>query len=519
MKRKILVGIVALLFIGIFPVLYVVNVSPTSADSHTNIEATKVSDPAGNEDTAADNHETDAEVASNDHAHAEADADHAGNDQTPPQDEIIIDDTIIFETEADHFADGHTHPEDESASDDANEQAVHVDDGHSHEGGEEIAGGHGHGEPKVGYIGIEEKQAVSEPEVDAFVERVQEEAYAKGKLDQLRFILFGVFFILVYVSFAKIKRWDLSTRLRNAIDWYTMGTITGIILIFLVIPSGIIITFFYMPTSTQAYSSVEAMTRQPILAFFRNLHNWSSEIFMFLSLLHAARAVSTRTFLGKRKLIWVLGALAIVAGWVGFLSGTFMRADQEALEGFEHMMYSFTLVPLGNFISEFFSGEYTMMKLTALHIGVTVFILGVTLALHVLMRKVHVLVTGRWKKALVYSVVLTLFMVVQSVAMEAPFIRGLGNGPTISGIEATKPPWPIYFLIQGENWFGANAMVIILAVAFIPLIIFSYVVEFLPIAKAKKAQVGEILFYAGVFLMLAVSYIAAAGQIQVHLFS
>jgi hypothetical protein len=72
-------------------------------------------------------------------------------------------------------------------------------------------------------------------------------------------------------------------------------------------------------------------------------------------------------------------------------------------------------------------------------------------------------------------------MVVQSIFMEAPFIRGLQSGPTVAGIEVTKPPWPIYFLIQGENWFGANAMVAILAVTFIPLMVFPYVIELLPL--------------------------------------
>ncbi|MBI5960949.1 MAG: cytochrome b N-terminal domain-containing protein [Chloroflexi bacterium] len=402
-------------------------------------------------------------------------------------------------------------------------EADHIDtaaaageEAHGHDEAEDD--GHGHGAPRIGYIGLEGEGTLDEQELEKFVERVQNDAYKKGDLDQFRFVVFGLFFAVTYVAFAKIKTGDLSNRLKNAIDWHTLGTASGIILIFLVIPSGVIITFYFMPTSTGVYSSVENMADQPVLAFFRNLHNWSSEIFMFLSLLHAARTVSTRTFLGKRKLIWVLGALAFVVSWIAFLSGTFMRGDQEALEGFEHMMYSFSLVPLGRTISDFFTGEFTLMKLTALHVGVTIFIIALTVTLHVLMRKVHVLVTRRWKKAVAYSLALTLFLVVQSVLMEAPFVRGLESGPTVSGIEATKPPWPIYFLIQGENWFGANAMVAILAVAFIPLIIFPYVVEFLPLSPAKKARAGEFLFYAGVFLMIVVSYIAAAGEIQAHIF-
>jgi len=272
-----------------------------------------------------------------------------------------------------------------------------------------------------------------------------------------------------------------------------------------------------MPTSTEVYDSVELMTAQPVLAFFRNLHNWSSEVFMWLMILHAARTISTRSFLGKRKFIWLSGAIVGVIGWVAFLSGSFMRGDQEALEGFAHMMYSFTLVPLGTTIAGFFAGELTLVRLTTLHIIATVFIMAVFLTLHVLMRKVHVNVVTRWKKAVVYSLAFTVFLVVQSIVMEAPFVRGPESGPTVAGIEATKPPWPIYFLIQGENWFGANAMAAILAVVFVPFIVLPYVMEWLPVQAEKKAQVGEVVFYSATVFLILISYIAAAGRIQAHI--
>jgi len=370
-------------------------------------------------------------------------------------------------------------------------------------------------EPRIGYIGIEPGEEVDEHELDEFVERVAEEAYAKAKVDKIRFIIFGLLFVLVYLSFVKIK--GVSERLTAAIDWYTLGTATGLILTLLVIPSGIIITFFYLPTPTGVYYSVENMTRNAVLAFFRNLHNWSSEIFIFLMMLHSARTISTRTYLGKRKIIWLTGALLMIVGWLAFLGGTFMRGDQEALEGFEHMMFSFTLVPLGSYVADFFSGELTLMKLTALHIGVAGFATALLIAIHVLMRKVYVHVQRRWKKAVIYTGALTVFLVVQSLSMEAPFITGLEAGPAISGMEISKPPWPIYFLVTGENLFGATAMVYSLLV-FPPLLVFPYVVEFLPLTKAKKAEIGEVLFYVGVSLLLATSYWGAASKIVAHIF-
>ena len=181
-------------------------------------------------------------------------------------------------------------------------------------------------------------------------------------------------------------------------------------------------------------------------------------------------------------------------------------------------MYSFTLIPGGNYIARFFSGELTMIRLTALHVAATIFVMVIFLAMHVLMRKVHVQVSHRWQKATIYTGVMTLLLTAQSLFMEAPFVRGLASAPTVSGVEYTKPPWPIYFLIQGENWFGADAMVIILTVVFLPLIILPYAIELLPIPEQRKGFAGEISFYVGVFLLLLVSYIAAAGPIKAHIF-
>ncbi len=380
--------------------------------------------------------------------------------------------------------------------------------------------GHGHGVPGIGYIGLAKGTGAIDPALlKDFKERVSTEAMSKGKLDQVRFAFFALSFLMVCLAYARIAKLEpLTRKLRAAVDWHSLGTVTGIILCGLVIPSGIIITFFFMPTSTGVYASVEAMTASPALAFFRNLHNWSSEVFIWLMLLHAARTISTHTFLGKRKFIWLAGAVASAVAWVAFISGSFMRGDQEAIEGFEHMMYSFGLVPGGSVVSQFFSGDLTLIRLTTLHVIATIFIMAVFVALHVLMRKVHVLVESRWKTATIYSLVLTALMVVQSIYMEAPFVRGLANIPTLSGIEYTKPPWPIYFLIQGENWFGANAMVLILTVTFVPLIILPYVVELLPMTDQRKRQVGEGAFYAGVFALLLVSFIAAGGKIIAHIF-
>ncbi len=58
--------------------------------------------------------------------------------------------------------------------------------------------------------------------------------------------------------------------------------------------------------------------------------------------------------------------------------------------------------------------------------------MALLLALHILMRKIHVLIVLHWTKAVIYFAALTLVIIAQSILMEAPFIRGLEGAPAIT---------------------------------------------------------------------------------------
>jgi hypothetical protein len=90
--------------------------------------------------------------------------------------------------------------------------------------------------------------------------------------------------------------------------------------------------------------------------------------------------------------------------------------------------------------------------------------------------------------------------------MIAPIIQGLERGPTIAGIETTKPPWPIYFIVSVENILGPETMLTVPLVVFLMLLVFPYLVEKMSVSKEKKAQLGVVVFYLGLFVLIGVSY-------------
>jgi len=78
----------------------------------------------------------------------------------------------------------------------------------------------------------------------------------------------------------------------------------------------------------------------------------------------------------------------------------------------------------------------------------------------------------------------------------------------------------VVIFVAGENLFGAIAMVYTLLAVFVPLLVFlPYIVGPLRLSKARKAKAGEVLFYAGVFLVLAISYQAAVSRIVPRIFA
>ncbi len=379
---------------------------------------------------------------------------------------------------------------------------------HSEEGGHAAVG--------FGYLGLEPEGLVDPAEREGFSERVKAEAYAKGRLDVARLVALAVVLAGVFAAHGAGR--GRKTRWGRALEWDALGTTCGMVLLFLVVPTGTILSFFYNPSPWQTYASVESMAARPALAFLRNLHNWSSELLLALMLVHTAKTVSSRGYLGRRKVIWLTGALLFVLLWLNFVAGSFLRADQEALEGFQHIMYALSLAPLGEHAARFFSGELAVMRLFSAHVALTLASGFLLLTLHVLMRQEYVHVRKHWKVALGYFATLGGLLALQSALQEAPLIRGLAAGPAVTGIEITKPPWPLYFLVAGENLFGAAAMAAAPVVVFLPLLLFPYAVESLPGRGAGRARLGELAFYLGSLAVLGLSLWAAASPIVPHIF-
>ncbi|MEW5849597.1 MAG: hydrogenase iron-sulfur subunit [Myxococcota bacterium] len=87
--------------------------------------------------------------------------------------------------------------------------------------------------------------------------------------------------------------------------------------------SGAILLLWYVPSVTQAHSSLEALREGSFLGqLMRSVHRYSSDACMLFIFIHATRMVGERRFGGARWLAWITGVVALtvmgLVGWLGY---------------------------------------------------------------------------------------------------------------------------------------------------------------------------------------------------------
>jgi quinol-cytochrome oxidoreductase complex cytochrome b subunit len=103
----------------------------------------------------------------------------------------------------------------------------------------------------------------------------------------------------------------------------------AVFLAFVVGLTGILVTFFYIPTPEQAAKSVQELTfLVPFGWLVRNLHYWSAQLLILVTALHLLRVVFTGAYLPPRRLNYLLGLALLVICLLMDFSGYALRWDE-----------------------------------------------------------------------------------------------------------------------------------------------------------------------------------------------
>jgi quinol-cytochrome oxidoreductase complex cytochrome b subunit len=111
---------------------------------------------------------------------------------------------------------------------------------------------------------------------------------------------------------------------------YTFGL--GGISVFLslvLLATGILLTFVYVPTPDEAFKSIEILTYQVAFGWLiRNMHYWAAQALVIVAVLHMLRIVFTGAYKAPRKTNYVIGILLLALIVLFNFTGYVLRWDE-----------------------------------------------------------------------------------------------------------------------------------------------------------------------------------------------
>ncbi len=289
-------------------------------------------------------------------------------------------------------------------------------------------------------------------------------------------------------SLSEEKSWKLSDLNYSVPEHagrfgYTIG---GIVVVgfALLILTGIIMVFFYVPSVDDARSSVLKLSSAPLGLWVRSFHRWTAEAVTFLVILHLSRVIFTGSYRGSRKLNWIFGVVLLFVTVGFFFTGTVLKWDQEGFEAYEHVVETTKVIPvIGALTASFLEGILAVMRILATHVLVLPVLLGVLLLPHLALMKLNGLSPlpgssssrtstffAHMKKVLWFSMI--IYGAVAFLAAQFPSV--LFPGP-YTGVELTKPPWLFLVLYALEDWIGLYALLTAPLIMLVGLLVIPYV--------------------------------------------
>ena len=173
--------------------------------------------------------------------------------------------------------------------------------------------------------------------------------------------------------------------------WYCLGGLTFFLFLVQGI-TGIMLAFYYKPTPTEAYASIQFIENEVLLgSAFRMIHHWSANGMIVLAFAHMLRVFIMGAYKPPRELNWVSGVTLLVMtlafGFTGYLLPWDQRAYWATTVGTE---IGGSIPIIGDLALVFLRGGWSITSLTlsrffAAHILILPLVTVGTMGLHFIM--------------------------------------------------------------------------------------------------------------------------------------
>jgi len=291
-----------------------------------------------------------------------------------------------------------------------------------------------------------------------------------------------------------LKRW-----------WWCLGGTPAYLFIVQAI-TGVLLTFYYVPTPEQAYESIAEITNEVRFGWYiRSLHKWSANLMIVALLLHMMRVFFTGAYRKPREGNWMLGAILLLLT-LGFgFTGYSLVWEQLSFWGATVAANILNAVPLvGPDLADFLRGGPTvgsnmLTRLFVFHIGALPTLMVVVLLAHLLLMRTHGVsdlgspATPDAKRFpfipdhLLTEIGLAMGLMFFLSFLAIVFPAGLGpKADPLVTPEHIKPEWYFFWAFRWLKLMSDQAAVITQSI-FIGLIVFWPLID----ARIRKSRPGS----------------------------
>ena len=121
---------------------------------------------------------------------------------------------------------------------------------------------------------------------------------------------------------------------RNTASWFYVFGSAALTVFLLQLVTGILLALIYVPSASEAWSSLQALNHDVTLGWFiRALHGWGSNFMVAIVLIHMVQVFLFGAHKFPRELTWIIGVFLLLMTLGMAFSGQVLRFDQDAYWG------------------------------------------------------------------------------------------------------------------------------------------------------------------------------------------
>jgi ubiquinol-cytochrome c reductase cytochrome b subunit len=148
--------------------------------------------------------------------------------------------------------------------------------------------------------------------------------------------------------------------------WFTTGSVV-LFLLGVQLATGVVLTFYYVPSSASAYDSVRYVMEQVTFGrVLRGLHFFGASFIVIAAVVHLLRVVVSGSYKKPREVTWISGMLLLLVILAFALTGYLLPWDQKAYWATTVTINIARGGPFGEYVASVLRGGPTLGALTLL---------------------------------------------------------------------------------------------------------------------------------------------------------